>query len=212
MNKKRIFIFSICLSILLSLVCIPDTTFAATNSKISKKKVVVTYKRVPTGILVVCKNKNKSTISIKETVKFLDSDKQTLSSESQRNLCLKGQSTASFFFPAPRDSDGNSINYTSFTGKYSIGKSKYKNRKSDIKISSDLDVTEGRFVAVNTGKVTLSSINATFVFLDASGSVLGCYTKYINCFKPNDIEQFSIGYIGEFSHPNKVKIYINWAY
>lgn len=212
MRKKRILIFSLCLSILLSFVFVPVPAFAASNSKISKKKVVVTYKKVTRGILVICNNKNKATISIKETVKFLDSDKQTLSSETQKNLCLKGKNTATFFFATPRDSDGNTINYTSFTGRYSIGKSKYTSRKSDIKINSELDVTEGRFVAVNTGKTTLSSIYATFVFYDASGSILGCYTKYINCFKPKDIDQFSIGYIDEFLHPDKVKVYINWAY
>lgn len=75
-----------------------------------------------------------------------------------------------------------------------------------------LDVVEGRFVAVNSGKKTLTNIHATIVLYDESGFALGCYTKYLNCFKPNDIDQFSISYVGESYQPSKAKVYIDWAY
>ena len=185
---------------------------AAFNKKEIKKKIMVTYKKLPYGVLAVYTNKNKTNISLTGTMQFLDSDKQILTKEKQKNLCLKGKSKAAFFFAAPRDEFGHVINYTNYKGSFTVAKTDYKPYNSNINISSQLDVVEGSFVAVNSGKKTLTNVHATIVLYDANGFALGCYTKYLNCFGPNAIDQFKISYAAESFQPSKAKVYIDWAY
>ena len=178
----------------------------------AKKKVTVTYKKLPNGILAIYKNKNSAALKLTATIRFRDGDKKELSKLTQKNLCLAGKSTAAFFFQAPRDEYGNVVSYSSYKASFSIAKSKYKSSAKKISISSELETIEGKFAAVNLGTKTLSNIHATIVFYDGDGNILGCSTKYLSCYKKNSIEQFSISYVGESWQPSKAKVYIDWAY
>ena len=209
---RKIQVIALCFAILLGTFSVPMRAEAAFNKKEIKKKITVTYKKLPYGILVMYSNKNKTNVSLTATMKFLDSDNQVLSKDTQKNLCLKGKSKAAFFFVAPRDEYGHVVNYTNYKGRLSVAKTSYKPSNSSINISSKLDAVEGSFVAVNSGKKTLTNIHATIVLYDENGFTLGCYTKYLNCFKPNDIDQFKISYAAESFQPNKAKVYIDWAY
>lgn len=209
---KKIQAIVLCFAILLGIFAVPMQAEAAFNKKEIKKKITVTYKKLPYGVLAVYSNKNKTNVSLTATMQFLDSDKQILTKDKQKNLCLKGKSKAAFFFTAPRDEYGNVVNYTSYKGNFSIAKTVNKPYNSNVTISSKLDVVEGRFVAVNSGKKTLTNIHATIVLYDENGDALGCFTKYLNCFKSNDIDQFTINYAGESYQPYKAKVYIDWAY
>ena len=99
----------------------------------------VSYKKFPNGILATYKNKNKTNISLTATMNFLDSDNQSLSKDKQQNLCLKGKSTATFFFVAPKDEYGHAVNYTNYKGRFSVAKTKYKPYNSHININTKLD-------------------------------------------------------------------------
>lgn len=178
----------------------------------AKKNVTVTYKKTPTGVLAIYKNKNKTALNLSATFRFKDAAKKDLSKETQKNLCLGAKSTATFFFAAPRDEYGNCINYSSYTGSFSVSKSKKKNYVKDIQISSQIDTVETKFAAINTGKKNLTNIHATMVFYYADGSISRCFTKELNCYKPGEMSQFSIQYPNDMGNPNKVKVYIDWAY
>lgn len=178
----------------------------------AKKNVSVSYKKTPTGVLAIYKNKNKTSLNLSATFRFKDAAKKDLSKETQKNLCLGAKSTATFFFAAPRDEYGNCINYSSYTGSFSVSKSKKKNYVKDIQISSQIDTVETKFAAINTGKKNLTNIHATMVFYYADGSISRCFTKELNCYKPGEMSQFSIQYPNDMGKPNKVKVYIDWAY
>lgn len=209
-KTKQICIFALCLVLVLTLFAFPADTYAKTNTL--KKKVTVTYKKTPTGILAVYKNKNKKAVRIRATMHFKDAAKNDISKDTLENLCLGAKATGTLFFPAPRDENGDCINYNSYSCSYSVKKSSYKNAASKIVISSELDIVEGKFVAVNSGKKTLSHIHATAVFYGADGSIRRCFTKELTCYKPGEIFQFSIEYPSDMSKPDKVKVYIDWAY
>lgn len=209
---KKIQIVILCLSFLCVMLSAPIPTQAAFNKTTAKKNVTVTYKKLPKGILAIYKNKNKTALKLSATMHFQDGDKKDISKETQKNLCLAGKSTAAFFFQAPVDEYGQVINYSSYKGSFSVAKSKYKSYSKKISVSSDLQTIEGNFAAVNLGTKTLSNIHATIVFYDGDGHILGCSTKYLNCYQKNSIDQFSISYVGESWQPSKAKVYIDWAY
>lgn len=206
---RKVFCFFICLAITVNLFTIPQNVQAKTNLK---KEVTVTYKKTPTGVLAIYKNKNKKNVTVTITMHFRDASKKDISKETQKNLCLGAKSTSTFFFPAPRDENGDCINYTSYVGKYSVGKSKHKSYASKITISSQLDVIEGQFVAVNTSSKKLSHIHSTIVFYNSNGEIVRCFTKELNCFKPSEIQQFSVEYPDDMGKPDKVRVYVDWAY
>lgn len=190
----------------------PMQAQAAFDKTKAKKNVTVTYKQLPNGVLAIYKNKNKTTLKLTASMSFHDGDKKSISKEKQSNLCLGGNSTAALFFSAPRDEYGNTINYSSYKGSYSVAKSKYKSYSKKISISGELDVIQGSFVAVNLSGKKLSNIHATIVFYDGNNEILGCSTKYLNCYEKNAIDQFMISYAGESYQPSKAKVYIDWAY
>lgn len=209
---KKCQILILCLSMLFVMLSAPMPAQAAFNKTTAKKNVSVTYKKLPKGVLAIYKNQNKTALKLTATMHFRDGEKKDISKETQKNLCLAGKSTAAFFFPAPVDEYGQVINYSSYKGSFSVAKSKYKSYSSKITVSSDLQTIEGTFAAVNIGTKTLTNIHATMVFYDGDGHILGCSTKYLNCYQKNSIDQFSISYVGESWQPSKVKVYIDWAY
>lgn len=190
----------------------PMQAQAAFDKTKAKKNVTVTYKKLPNGVLAIYKNKNKDALKLTASMSFLDGDKKSMAKDKQSNLCLGGKSTAALFFPAPRDEYGNVVNYSSYKGSYSVAKSKYKSYSGKISISSELDVVQGSFVAVNMSGKKLSNLHATIVFYDGNGEILGCSTKYLNCYEKNAIDQFTISYVAESYRPSKAKVYIDWAY
>ena len=208
---KKFIAFILCLVVITNLFTMPRTVQAKTKTTL-KTKVTVTYKKTPTGVLAIYKNKNKKNVHIKATMHFRDASKKDISKETQENLCLGSKSTATFFFAAPRDENGDCINYTSYSGKYSVSKSNYKSSASKITINSQLDVVETKFVAVNRNSKKISHIHATFVFYNSNGNIGRCFTKELTCYKPTDIEQFSIQYPDDMRNPSNVKIYVDWAY
>lgn len=213
MNKNRQQkLLILCIMVLCVTLLSPVQAQASFNKTKAKKNVTVTYKQLPNGVLAIYKNKNKVPIKLTASMSFLDGDKKTLSKEKQSNLCLGGKSTAAFFFQAPRDEYGNVVNYSSYKGNFSVAKSKYKSYSKKISINLELDAVEGRFAAINLSGKELSSIHATVVFYDNNDEILGCATKYLNCYKKNTIDQFSISYVGESYQPNTAKVYIDWAY
>lgn len=187
-------------------------TASAFDSKAAKKKVTVTYKKLPDGILVFYKNKNKSAVQVTSTMCFMDNDTSVLSKEKQTVYCLAAKSTAAIFFKTPLNEYAQPVNYSTYKGSFSVSKSKYKSRNKNITISSELDAAEARFAAVNTGKVDLTNVYITVVFYDDSDSILGCSTKFLNCYSPNAIDQFSINLAGRGYVPTKAKIYLNGVY
>ena len=210
-KMKKLFVLVLCFAFAVNLFAMPQDV-QAKNKNTLKSKVTATYKKTQTGILVIYKNKNKKNVHIKGTVCFRDANKKNTSKETQENLCLGAKSTATFFFAAPRDENGDCVNYSSYSGKYSVSKSGYKSSASKIKMNSQLDVVEAKFVAVNASAKKLSHIHATFVFYNSSGSIGRCFTKELTCYKPADIEQFSIQYPDDMQDPSKVRVYIDWAY
>lgn len=121
--------------------------------------------------------------------------------KNKENLSLK----ATFKF---LDSDNSCLSKET----YSISKSKTKSYSTKIKVNSEVDVTETRFVALNSSAKKLSNIHATIVFYDGNNEIVACATKYLNCFERNSMDQFSINYAGAHYCPSKAKIYIDWAY
>ena len=206
---KKFIVFILCLVTVTNLFTMPQTVQAKTTLK---SKVTVTYKKTSTGILAIYKNKNKKNVHVKATMHFRDANKKDISKETQENLCLGAKATATFFFSAPRDENGDYVNYTSYSGKYSVSKSNYKSSASKIKIKSQLDIVEAKFTAVNEASKKVSHIHATFVFYNSNGDIDRCFTKELTCFKPADIEQFSIQYPSDMQTPSRIKTYVDWAY
>lgn len=182
------------------------------DQAVAKKKISVVYKKAPNGVLAIYKNKNKFPVKINSTMKFLDSDKKSLSKETQINYCLGGNSTGAFFFMAPLDECGELINYTSYKCTYSVSKSKYKSYSQKISVSSELQTISGNFAAINLSNKNLSTIHVTIVFYDSDDHIVLCKNKNLNCFEKNSIDQFTIDYIEYMNQPQKVKVYVNWAY
>lgn len=208
---NRYLIPLLCLAFIFTLYSAPMEAQAFDRGK-AKKNITVTYKKFPTGVLAVYKNKNKEAVTLSATMHFRDAAKKDLSKETQKNLSLGAKATATFFFTAPRDEYGNCINYNNYTCSYSVSKAQKKSYVKKISISSQLDVVEAKFAAVNTGTKELSSIHATFVFYSEDGMPIRCFTKTLSCFKGNSIDQFVISYPDGMQRPSKVKVYVDWAY
>lgn len=207
---KRFLIPFLCFALILTLLT-PGEVQAFDKAK-AKKNVTVTYKKTPTGVLAIYKNKNKTALTLNATFRFRDAAKKDLSKETQKNLCLGAKSTATFFFAAPRDEYGNCINYSSYSGSFSVSKSKKKTYVKNIQISSQIDTVETKFAAINTGKKDLTNIHTTMVFYYVDGSISRCFTKELNCYKAGELTQFSIQYPDDMGKPDKVKVYVDWAY
>lgn len=203
-------ILSLCL--LLTLMSLAQPVNAKKFDKAAaKKKISVTYKRASNGILAVYKNKNKTAVKLTATMRYLDGNNKDIKKETKINYCLGGGSTGTIFFQAPLDEFGNYVVYNSYKASFSVDKSKYKSYSDKIRISQELKVIEGSFTAVNFSGKKLSTIEATIVFYDGNGNIIGYRTKNLNCFEKNSMDQFTVDYISGIV-PAKAKVYINCAY
>ena len=143
---------------------------------------------------------------------FLGANNKDTSKETRTNNCVSGKSTATIFFRAPVDPNGNYVNYSGYKSSFKVEKSQYKGYAGKIKVSSELRVVEGAFTAVNMSGKDLSNIEATIAYYDGNDNLMGCKIQYLNCFKKNSIDQFTVDYIQGLGIPAKVKVYINTAY
>lgn len=207
----KVLSFLLCLSIVLTL-CGATTQVQAFDKKAAKKKVSVTYRKVPNGVLAIYKNKNSYAVTLSGTMKFYDGASNVMSKETQKNNCLAAKKTATFLFKMPTDQYGNSIQYTKYKASYSVNSTKYKSAIDNISVNCELKPIQAQGVAVYNGKKTLSNVNATLVFYDGNDNIVSCKTKYLSCYTSNAIDQFTVNYDLESYVPSKYKIYINWAY
>lgn len=209
-KTKRCLVFLCLLLVFVSLV--QPVSAKKFNKKEAKKKITVTYKKTTNGILAVYKNKNNQNIELTATMHFLASNKKDITKETRINYCLGAKTTATLFFSGPLDEYGNYIVYDSYKASFSVAKSKHKSYAKKIKVTSELKTVEGSFTAVNLSGKTLSNIDATIVFYDGSDNIIGCKTKYLNCFAPNAMDQFTVDYVQNAGMPNRAKVFINAAY
>lgn len=211
MKKTKGIIFVLCFLLVFGSIVQPVSA-KKFNAKEAKKKVTVTYKKTSNGILAIYKNKNKVPVKITATMHFLGSNNKDTSKETRTNNCVSAKSTATIFFRGPIDADGNYISYVGYKGSYKVQKSKYKGYAKKITVSSELRVIDGAFTAVNLSGKDLSNIEATIAYYDGNDNLMGCRIQYLNCFKKNSIDQFTVDYIEGKGIPVKVKVYINTAY
>ena len=210
-KTKKILPFLLCL-VLSATLAVPVQAKSSFDKNRAKKNVTVSYKKLPDGILVVYKNRNKTALKLTASLNFKDAAGKSLSKEKQVNHCLGGKSTAAFFFPAPLDEYGNPVTYNSYKGSFSVAKSKYKSYSKKIKVSHELTPAEGQFTATNRSGKKLTNICAVIVFYNKNGTVLKCVVKYLNCFEKDASDSFSISYAGEAYRPDKAKVYVSWAF
>lgn len=178
----------------------------------AKKKITVSCKKVPEGILAVYKNKNKTAVSLTAELAFLDADKNSMSVEKQKNLCLGAKCTSAFLFRAPLDGSGEYVNYSSYSASFTVAKSRYKNYSRKISVGTNPQTVLVNYDASNKSGKNLDSIHATFLFYGRDGKLLGCQEKYLNCLEKNAADRGSIGYPHGITDPAKVKVYVDWAY
>lgn len=211
-NKRKAGIFLLCALLVLGSIPVQPLYAKKFDKNAAKKKITVAYKKVPNGILVTYKNKNKTSVSLTAELTFLDADKTSMSEEKQKNLCLGAKCTSAFLFRAPLDSYGNPVNYSSYKASFSVAKSKYKNYSKKILVAVDPQTVVTNYTAFNQSGKKLGSIHATFVFYDGNGIVLACQTRYLSCIGKDTCDQGSIDNPYGIMNPAKVKVYVDWAY
>lgn len=212
---KRLFLryFSLFMCfLLLSITSVNIIHAAAFNKKEAKKKITVTYKKLPDGILAIYKNKNKYPVKLTGTMRFQDADKKDVQVLKEQNFCLEKGASCAMFFSTPYDSDGHYINYSNYKGSFTVAETKYKGYCQKINISADMQVVRSNFSAINTGKKTLSTIHVSIIFYDAEDRILGYRGKYLNCYKKDSMDLFTIDYPAGWGTPANVKIYVDCAY
>lgn len=211
MKRTKGLILLLCAVLLLGMLT-PTVQAKKFNAKEAKKKVTVTYHKTQNGILAIYKNKNKTALKLTATMKFLVGNDSVLEKTTKVNYCLGGKTSGTIFFPTPRNEYGDYINYSNYKASFKVAKSTKKSYSKKIAVSSELKGIEGAFTAVNMSGKTLSNIDATIVFYDNNDNLLGCQTANPTCFKPNDMDQFTVTYPSGMGTPSKVKVYINSAY
>ena len=88
-------ILCLCLCFLLAVnLLVPQEVQAKTTLK---KKVTVSYKKTPTGILAIYKNKNKKAVRVKATMHFKDGGKKDISKRNTGKLMPWGKSHCNIF-------------------------------------------------------------------------------------------------------------------
>lgn len=185
---------------------------ASFDKKAAKKKISVTYKKTDNGILAIYHNKNKKPVKLTAKLSFKDANGTVLSTEKVPNHCLGASCKAAIFFQAPLDIYGNVIPFVSYKGSYSVAESKFKNYSKKIAVSNDIQATQTTFSAFNLSGKKLSNIQATIVFYDSDNAIIYSCMKYLNCYDKNENMIFNIEYPTGMIRPEKVKVYINYAY
>lgn len=182
------------------------------NKTKAKKNITVTYKKISDGIVAIYKNKNDYPVKLTGKMKFLDSDKSAIKTLKDVNYCLAAKSSAVIFYPAPYDSNGNYINYTSYKGSFSVSKTSYKSYSSKIKVSKSINTIDTNFSAINNSGKNLENIRISILFYDSNGEILGCKMKYLNCYKKGSVDLFNIDHAMNWATPAKAKVYVDFAY
>lgn len=188
----------------------PIQTYAA--SKPVKSKISVSYKKFADGVVVTYKNKNKCAVKLTAKLSFKDADGTVLSKEKEVNNCLGASRTAAVYFKAPVDSYGNTIPFVSYKASFSIAKSSFKDRSKQIYITKDIQATQTAFTAINLSGKKLSKIQATIVFRDSTNAIVYSCAKYLNCYEPDQNMIFNVEYPIGMIRPDKVTVYMNYAY
>ena len=206
----KVLVFLCCLLMAVSMV--QPVEAKKFDSKAAKKKITVTYKKVPNGVLAIYKNKNKFAVKLSGTMRFRDSSNKAISTEKLANECLGPKSTAALLYLAPVNEVGDVINYANYKGSFSVSKTPNKSYAKKISIQSEIGALSGNFAAVNMSGKNLDYIHVTTVFYDGNQNITYCQTKNINCHEKMSIDQFTVDYIGIVNKPQTVKVYVDWAY
>ena len=197
-------------------VCICVTMFQPVQgqaaTKPSKKKITVSYKKFADGVVVTYKNKNKCAVKLTAKLSFKDAAGTVISKEKEINNCLGASRKAAIYFKAPVDSYGNTVPFVSYKHSFSIAKSKFKDYSKKIYITKDAQAAQAAFTAINLSDKNLSKIQATIVFHDSTGAIVYSCMKYLNCYAPNQNMLLNVEYQELMIRPEKIDVYINYAY
>ena len=79
-------------------------------------------------------------------------------------------------------------------------------------LTKDIQTTQAAFTAINLSGKKLSKIQATIVFRDSNNAIIYSCTKYLNCYEPEQNMLFNVEYPEGMIRPEKVTVYMNYAY
>lgn len=190
------------------------TTQAATkfSAKTAKKKIKATYKQVEEGVIATYTNKNTYAVRFIGKVSFYDAAGSLLSTEKIENRAFGKSKKVVFFFRGPKNNVGQFTPYSSYKTSFSVKKCTNKDYTKKIKIDTSVDGIICKVTTKNLAPKDLMSINATFVFYDASGDFICARNQYFTCKRANTSQSLEIS-IPEYNKgASKVKVYLNWAY
>lgn len=182
-----------------------------------KKNIKISFEKTPTGVIVNVKNNTKYNINIYGEVTFLNSKKKKVASFSDSNYYLQSKRSCILEFK-PLTTKGKYVSYSKFKASFKIDTpyTKYANVKKITYKLAKKDNYSLVYKFKNTAPKNLDFINATIVFYNKSGKIIGVTSRYASCEKKNSSSNVTFYYPTDSKYnyikPTKYKIVVNYAY
>lgn len=208
-------------------VCIGACTFSATiahtcidtyaaskkyDAKKAKKNLKYTYKKIPEGIMVLCKNNNSFDVKLDGTVKFKDAANHTLSTEKDSLETVGAKKTAILYFKAPLDANGDIMKYAKYTKAIKVSKPSKTSYASKIQCTTNIQATGFNLSVFNNSNKNLDIIRVSCVLYDANHNIVGYTKKFVTCYQKNSSVLETVAYPYNCQNPASVKCYVDTAY
>lgn len=201
------------LSVTIAQTCID--TYAASkkyDAKKAKKNLKYTYKKIPEGIMVLCKNNNSFDVKLDGTVKFKDAANHTLSTEKDSLETVSAKKTAILYFKAPLDANGDIMKYAKYSKSIKVSKPSKTSYSGQIQCSTNTLATGFNLSVYNNSPKNLDIIRVSCVIYDAKKNIVGYTKKYVTCYEKNTSVLETVAYPSHCQNPDSVKCYVDTAY
>ena len=172
--------------------------------------------KIRNGVLCILKNNNSYPLNVEGQAVYYRAGAM-IGTNSDYNYCLEPGREAVMFFLAPYDSDYNYMDYDSYriNFKANVGTNLVYGASS-ISVKSNWGTDNVTAEFKNESSTDFKHINATAVFYDIMGNVVGYDNSYVDCEKGGSIDyvSFDFPYDDEFNTiiPASYKIYVNSTY
>ena len=187
------------------------------DSTEAESKISATYYNMKNKVVGIFTNNYKYDVSITPKMVFYDVNGKMLDSSTDYNYCLGVGKTCALYFSNPYDSDYNYIDYAEYKVSLNVEKSYYVDLSENISVDSNVGTSSVMIEFTNKTGKKIDALQASIVYYDKNGKVIGYDYCYPKCEKANSVDVASISLpYDEITYDDidfaSYKIFINYAY
>lgn len=135
------------------------------NSSTGISKISYNSYKVSDGVFLIAKNNYSYSMSVTAKITYFDANGKVIFTTSDDNFCFEPNSTSTFYFTNPYDTDYNDVPYSKYKISFSVDQASYRTPNSrDIRLSGNIGSNDFIVSTKNVGKIKSDSTCIAVVY------------------------------------------------